>query len=156
MNTLMLVVIGTMLSTQCPGPVTQYDTGRMSVYDPALGGINCNGDCTTVAMGHFHEDMYKVAGACHPALYGATVQFYNPLEEPAYWEFHCVDNMGVDALVYYPWRLDCMPWFDVLWPLTEEEPPYWLHWHLSWEVVEWGGAWDWYQAEIAPQFETQQ
>lgn len=154
MNLLMIALIGAMqVSDVCLAPATQYDRGRMSVYDPALGGINCDDDCTTVSMGYFHPDMYKVAGACHPALYGATVRFYNPLEEEQYWEFHCVDNMGVDALVYYPWNRTCMPWFDVLWPLTEETAPYWTLWNFSWEVVEWGGAWNWYVAEIAPYFE---
>jgi len=120
----------------------------MSIYDPALGGRNCDDNCKTVAMGYFHEDMYKVAGACVPWLYGATVYF--PYLDQ---EFHCVDTFGIDALVYFPERQTCAPYFDLLWPLTEEPAPYYTMWNLDWQVLQWGGAWEWYQAWILPQFE---
>jgi hypothetical protein len=130
----------------CPYRVRDYD-GRMSIYDPKLGGINCDDDCSTVAMGKIYPEMYEISGACVPELYGATIKFRDPFhgdyDMPGI--FHCVDTGPAIKTVYYPWRLTCASWFDVLWPLTEEKAPFWTGWYLDYEVVEWGGAWNWYQ-----------
>ena len=154
-NTLILLIALSLPPNQCLQPVSTYtNNSLMSVYDPALGGINCDDDCSTVAMGKFHPDMYGVAGACPMSLYGATVYIEFPFApfSPGQ-EFHCVDTGPDVNMRYFPWSSDCGPVFDVLWPLTEEQAPYWSWWRLDWHVVEWGGAWEWYQAEIMPQLE---
>lgn len=123
----------------CPTPAQQYPA-IMSVYDPALGGINCDGDCSTVAMGKLHDEMYGVAGACPIELYGATVHF-DYLNR----DFHCVDTGPAIKTTYLPGQ-GCASYFDVLWPLTDEPAPDWAMWWFSkWHVEEWGGSWRWYQ-----------
>jgi hypothetical protein len=39
---------------------------RISWYDPALGGVNCDGSCATMAAGHDPRDWYGRALACPP------------------------------------------------------------------------------------------
>lgn len=133
----------------CPLPAENYTNhGLMSLYDPELGGGNCDGDCGTVAMGLFHESMYGVAGACDESLYGSTIYFpYLGLR------FYCVDNGSAIETVFLPHFGECGTYFDVAWPLHRESPPEWTMWSLEWEVVDDTGAWAWYQAEIAPHFE---
>jgi hypothetical protein len=99
-------------------------------------------------MGLFHESMYGMAGACVPELYGATVYF--PYLDQ---EFHCVDQGPAIQTHWVPWAESCGVYFDWLMPLHREPAPDWAMWYLEWEVVEWGGAWNWYQAEIVPLLE---
>lgn len=128
----------------CPYPVEQYHA-VLSSYDPALGDINCDGDCGTVAMGLFNEAMYKVAGACPLDLYGATVYF--PLLGR---EIHCVDTGPAITARYSTDNNMCGAYFDILWPLHKEPAPEWaMYWTQDWEVVDWTGAWNWYQEEKA-------
>ncbi len=115
---------------------------RISVYDPVLGGINCDDNCATVAMGEWYTDMYKVSGACPPELYGATL-YLPDLDK----EFHCIDTGPAVVAVHYPGQL--VSWLDVMWPLTEEDPPDYLGLWFEYEVAEWGGAWTWYQEIVA-------
>jgi hypothetical protein len=114
------------------------------MYDPALGGINCDDDCTTVAMGKFDDYMYKVAGACPKELYGATVHFsYLGME------LHCVDTGPAIEPTYFPQYGMCASSFDLLWPLHDEPAPDWaMWWWNNWNVAEWGGAWNWYHGGV--------
>ena len=112
-----------------PEPLLSSYPAVMVFYDPALGGINCDGDCTTVATGPFTADMYKTSGACHPDLLGQTVYF------PAIdLTMHCVDTGSLVTVAWNNYYQLTIIYFDVLWPAAE--PPPWLYWLLNdWEVV---------------------
>ncbi len=113
--------------TPPPPPVTDYPA-VMVIYIPERGGINCDGDCTTVAMGPLTKDMYFNSGACHPDLYGRTVYF------PAIdFTMDCVDNGELVTLAYNEYYDREVVYFDVLW--DESEPPEWLYWLLEWKIV---------------------
>ena len=110
-----------------PPPVTDYPA-VMVIYIPERGGINCDGDCSTVAMGPLTQDMYFNAGACHPDLYGRTVYF------PAInFTMRCVDNGELVTLAYNEYYDTEVVYFEVLW--DESDPPEWLYWLLEWEIV---------------------
>jgi hypothetical protein len=99
----------------------------MVIYDPSLGGINCDGDCTTVATGPLTEDMWFTSGACHPDLLGQTVYF------PAIdFEMECVDNGGLITKAYNEYYQRDVVYFDVMWDASN--PPEWLYWLLDWEI----------------------
>ena len=140
MSNLLLLPI---LLNPCPLPAREYPA-IISMYDPALGGINCDDDCTTVAMGKFDDYMYKVAGACPKELYGATVHFsYLGME------LHCVDTGPAIEPTYFPQYGMCASYFDLLWPLHDEPAPDWaMWWWNNWNVAEWGGAWNWYHGGV--------
>lgn len=110
-----------------PPPITSYPA-VMVIYDPTEGGINCDGDCSTVAMGVLEDHMWYTSGACHPELYGRTVYF------PAIdFEMHCVDQGGLITVAYNKYYDEEVVYFDVLW--DSDNPPEWLYWKLEWEVV---------------------
>lgn len=98
----------------------------VTVYDPALGGINCDEDCTTIATGPFEEWMYKNYAACDVSLLGHYVSF-GVLGFSA----RCMDTGGE---VHAMWSLrdqQCVLPFDILWPLVEEPAPYWNWWFIE-------------------------
>lgn len=100
----------------------------MVIYDPKLGGINCDHDCSTVAIGPLIEEMWFTSGACHPDLLGATVHF--PLIN---FSMKCVDTGGLVTLAFNEYYEQDVVYFDVLWDAAA--PPYWLYWLLEdWEV----------------------
>ncbi len=117
----------------CPG-LFDYPA-IVTVYDPALGGINCDDDCSTVATGLFDESMYEVAGACPSALLGRKIHFpYLDLN------LLCVDNGG-DIEPTWSERDDrCIVFFDFLWRLEETEEgellgaPFWNWWLVDWTL----------------------
>ena len=109
-----------------PPPLHTYPA-VMVIYDPSLGGINCDGDCTTVATGLLTEDMWFTSGACHPDLLGLTVYF------PAIdFEMKCVDNGGLITKAYNEYYQRDVVYFDVMWDASS--PPEWLYWLLDWEI----------------------
>jgi hypothetical protein len=103
----------------------------MSVYDPALGGINCDDDCTTIATGKLEPEMYEVVAACHPLLLTARVNV------PGVGTFHCLDT-GTAIIVrwnsYYQRRV---LWFDVLYNLVDQPPPDWAYWAIEDWTITW-------------------
>jgi hypothetical protein len=104
---------------------------KLSVYDPALGGVNCNGDCTTIATGLFDDSMYKEVAACPAELLGATITF--PMMP--WLEFQCLDTGPAIKARYY--GNQCVTFFDVVWPLATEDPPNWVWWEISNWSVSW-------------------
>ena len=120
-------------------PKTVFDYPALMVfYDPSLGGINCNDDCTTVAWGPLTPDMWFTAGACHPDLFGATVHF------PAIdFTMHCVDNGDDITIAYNEVYNQTVVYFDPLW--IADDPPFWLYWLLDEWTVTWDSMPDWYQ-----------
>lgn len=110
-----------------PPPLTSYPA-LMVIYDPALGGINCDEDCSTVATGPLTEDMYFTSGACHPDLLGLTVYF------PAIdFEMKCVDTGGMITVRYSDYYEQDVLYFDAMWDYFGEWP-YWNYWLLDWEI----------------------
>lgn len=68
---------------------------KISWYDPALGGINCDHDCTTMASGvKVTEDRYGNTAACLREWLGAWVVI------PGIGEFQCLDTGG--AIIEHP------------------------------------------------------
>ena len=68
---------------------------KISWYDPLLGGINCDHDCTTMASGvKVTEDRYGNTAACLREWMGAYVVI------PGLGEFQCLDTGG--AIVEHP------------------------------------------------------
>jgi hypothetical protein len=107
----------------------------LHAYDPGLGGINCDDDCTTVATGQLLDSMYKTSGACPVELLGATVTFHDIGVE-----MKCVDTGGDIKPAWSERDEQCVVYFDMLWPLEVQDDiiiggPYWNHWFLpNWSV----------------------
>ena len=112
-----------------PPPITDYPA-LMVIYDPSKGGINCDGDCTTVSIGPLTEDMYYTSGACHVDLLGATIHF------PAInFSMRCVDTGGGIKVDYNEYYDRDVLYFDAMWDANT--PPVWLYWLLDNWSVEW-------------------
>ncbi len=120
------------IDKSCPG--LDYPA-IMSVYDPSLGGVNCDGDCTTVATGLLENWMYEQAGACPAELLGATINF--PALDHA---LQCVDTGPAIRAGWSERDNQCVVYFDTLWHLEKEGEeilgaPYWTWWYLEdWEI----------------------
>lgn len=103
----------------------------VTVYDPALGGVNCDEDCSTLATGPLEGFMYTQYAACDESLLGWYVSF--PMLGM---QVRCMDTGGAIKAFWSPRDGQCVLPFDVLWPLTEEDPPYWNWWYIeTWEVL---------------------
>ncbi len=98
----------------------------VTVYDPALGGINCDGDCTTLATGPFEPWMYKKYAACDESLLGWHTYF--PTLDM---RIRCMDNGGDVHAMWSQRDEQCVLPFDVLWPLADEGFPYWNWWFIE-------------------------
>ena len=109
-------------------PVTNYPA-VMVIYDPTIGGINCDEDCTTIATGPLLDEYWYQAGACYPNLLGAEIYF--PVID---FTMKCVDNGGKVTVLWNEYYQQEVVYFDVLWSATN--PPYWLYWLLDdWQVM---------------------
>lgn len=127
----------------CPG--LNYPA-VMSLYDPDLGGPNCDGDCKTVATGPLEDWMYEVAGACPAPLLGSTVHF--PGIE---FSMQCVDRGTAIKAAWSERDRQCVVYFDALWHLPDEDKdgrvdrdedgsvlgvPYWFYWMVEdWTIT---------------------
>ena len=126
-----LAVICLLPDYQPPAPKTIFDfPALMVIYDPSLGGINCDNDCSTVALGPLTDDMWFKSGACHPDLLGYTVYF------PAIdFTMTCVDTGSLVTIAYNQYYGRHVVYFDVMWDAGN--PPTWLYWLLKdWEVID--------------------
>lgn len=111
-----------------PPPLTDFPAVIMA-YDPALGGINCDGDCTTIATGPLEPEMYGVVAACHPDL------LYERIRIPTIGTFQCLDTGGSIGVSYNEHFDRDVIYFDILYDLEEERPP-WAGMLISnWEVI---------------------
>jgi hypothetical protein len=69
-------------------------------YDPALGGINCNEDCTTIGSSTpLLDEHYGTVLACPIEFYGATFHIRGSKGGLADGEWTCLD--GGSAMVVY-------------------------------------------------------
>ena len=101
----------------------------VTIYDPALGGINCDEDCKTLATGPLERSMYTQYAACDVQLLGWYVSF--PVLDM---RVRCMDTGGAVKAFWSFRDGQCVLPFDILWPLTEEPAPYWNWWFIEeWE-----------------------
>lgn len=127
-----LAVICLLPDYRPPAPKTIYDyPALMVIYDPSLGGINCDSDCSTVALGPLTDDMWFTSGACHPALLGLKIHF------PAIdFTMRCVDTGSLVTIAFNQYYGRDVVYFDVMWDAGS--PPTWLYWLLEdWNVLIW-------------------
>ena len=128
----------------CPGLLYP---AVMSLYDPDLGGWNCDDDCSTVATGLLQDWMYEVAGACPFEFTGWIIQFPD-LDR----SLQCVDRGTAVRARWSDHHDQCVVYFDVLWHLPDENGdgridrdenglipglPYWAYW----KVEDWSASW---------------
>lgn len=124
------IMLFCMLPDYPPPPALTDYPALMVIYDPSLGGINCDNDCTTVATGPLTDEMWFTSGACHPDLLGSTIIF------PAIdFRMECVDTGGMITVAYNDYYEEEVIYFDVLWGAGN--PPYWLYWLLEDWIIEW-------------------
>ena len=101
----------------------------VTYYEPLLGGINCDGDCGTMATGPIEEWMYGEYMACHTDLLGAYVTF------DGIGTFRCMDTGGMMVPLWSQHYGEEVLYFDVLLHETPEWN-YWRwspdNWHISW------------------------
>lgn len=138
---LLLLLLPDIISDACQDTSLQ-DPGLFSlpavltVYDPRLGGINCDADCGYFASGiPVGSEWYGVAAACDAALLGRSVSF------PALsLTVECVDTGGMIQPAYSDYYGRQVLYFDVMWPLEKVNgqvigAPAWNYLLLeSWEV----------------------
>lgn len=108
-----------------------------SVYEPALGGINCDHNCGYVAIGSLENWMYGTAGACPSVLLYYTIHFPGIGHK-----IRCVDRGGAIEARWSEARQQCVVYFDTLWHLEEDEDgrllgaPEWNYWMINeWYVT---------------------
>jgi hypothetical protein len=104
----------------------------VSVYDPALGGANCDSDCSTVATGPFEPEMYGTAAACPAFLLGATVDL------PGLGLFECVDRGSAVSVRWSEVHQQYVIVFDLIWSMADGVVPEWAYglwtdWSWQWE-----------------------
>lgn len=100
--------------------------GFVNLYDPKLGGINCQEPCGQTANGLVIEEYhYGRIAACSPSQIGCWVTFSN--DYGTHGPYQCNDTGG--ALLEPRLRDDrLVQYYDVLWDLTSGEPlPWWNH-----------------------------
>jgi hypothetical protein len=103
----------------------------VSVYDPALGGINCDSSCDTIATGQLEPWMYGGIAACDLRLLRATITI------PGIGSYRCLDTGGAIGLRWSAAYQRYVVVFDVLYDLVGQEAPAWTYslvsgWSISW------------------------
>jgi len=118
---LMFMLMESVICPIEPPPIlqlTDYPAVVMA-YDPGLGGVNCDGDCSTIATGPLTQDMYGTVAACHQDLLGQTVNL------PGIGSFECLDT-GTAVRVHWNEHFQQMVlYFDVMKDLRNEDRPQW-------------------------------
>lgn len=123
-----MMLIESIVCPPSPPPLTSFPAVIM-VYDPGLGGINCDGDCTTIATGRLEPEMYGVVAACHPDL------LYKHVIIPTIGTFHCLDTGGAIGVHYNKHFERDVIYFDILYDLLEDRPPWAGMLINNWEVI---------------------
>jgi hypothetical protein len=67
-------------------------------YNPALGSINCNSDCSTLALVPMSDTLYGFAAACPAEM--VFVDFTAVISHPAIGERACLDRGGAVVIEY--------------------------------------------------------
>ena len=112
-----------------PPPLTDFPAVIMA-HDPGLGGINCDGDCTTIATGLLEPEMYGTVAACHPDL------LYKRVNIPTIGVFDCLDTGGAIGVDYNKHFERDVIYFDVLYDL-EKDTPSWAGMLITkWKIVD--------------------
>jgi len=72
---------------------------KLTWYDPQLGGINCDGDCSTLGNGQrVTEDLYGRSAACPLEWIGDTLLLQ--VSESETWALGCNEGGGAIKLTY--------------------------------------------------------
>lgn len=130
-----------MESIVCPGkyepeprPISLYDLPAIVVvYDPALGGINCDSDCTTIATGKLLPEMYGVIAACHPDLLWRTVEI------AGIGIYECLDTGGEIGVRWSDHFQRLVLYFDILYDIVNLGFPSWAGMLIEdWRIVPLG------------------
>ena len=116
------------LPPTAPPKLTDYPAVIMA-YDPALGGTNCDGDCSTIATGPLTQDMYGTVAACHQDLLGRSITL------PSIGTFDCLDTGGAIRVAYNEYFEREVLYFDVMYDLVNNDRPRWAGMLLEdWEL----------------------
>lgn len=124
-------------ATDCipPRPPIREMSLLITQYDPAVGGINCDGDCSHLSLIAMSDGLYGVAAACPAELVGLdfTAMIYHPDIGTRY----CLDR-GTAVIVEYGLFGGRWQWvvrLDLL-----ESSPHPFNYHLI-------GGWDYHWVE---------
>ena len=101
-------------------------------YDPALGSINCNHDCNSLALVPMADSLYGVAAACPAELVG--VDWTAVIYHPAIGERPCLDRGGSVVVEYNQHLQKWVIRVDLL--ETGPHPSNWsllYDWSMRWE-----------------------
>ena len=101
------------------------------IYDPSLGGINCDNDCSTIATGPLEDWHYGSIAACDPSLLGAYVTL------PGVGVVRCMDTGSAVRVAYSEYWGEYVLYFDVMWKLEEWGRPEWA----GMRVTDWSYQW---------------
>lgn len=124
-----LVLVAFETAWPCPPPITEMPI-LVTWYDPALGGINCDEDCTTFADGTLvTPDDYGRVGACIPEWLGASITIAD------LGTFECRDTGPSIVIAYNEYYRGWVIHVDIL----HDKPPEWnyqlYNWQLNWSPV---------------------
>ena len=111
-----------------PPSLTSYPAVVMA-YDPGLGGINCDGDCTTIATGLLEPEMYGTIAACHPSL------LYKRVHIPTIGVFDCLDTGGAIGVDWNKHFERDVIYFDILYDLGKDRPEWAGTLITEWEIL---------------------
>jgi len=126
------LIIGLSCEPEPPSPVDWFDLPAIvSVYDPSIGGVNCDDDCSVTADGtKIAPNLYGTVAACDPRLLGSTVTF------PGIGSFRCIDTgsaIGERWSKYFDRRVVV---FDLMVDLSAGVPNWsyslWFDWSIDW------------------------
>lgn len=113
----------------CPPPITEMPL-LVTWYDPNLGGINCDVDCSTFADNSPVTSLaYGQVAACIPEWLGAHLTI------TGLGTFHCRDTGGAITIAYNDYYKEWVIHVDVL----EKQTPPWNYelrsWQLDWNPI---------------------
>jgi hypothetical protein len=117
-------------------PIREMDL-LLTWYDPALGGISCDDDCTNLSLVPMTDFLYGRAAACPAELVG--LDYTAVIYHPAIGERYCLDR-GTAVIVEYGLFGGRWQWvirLDLL-----ESSPHPLNWHLL-------SGWDYEWVQVA-------
>lgn len=103
----MIAAILTTCTLSIFGPVSDCIPPRPSIrelpllvtwYNPAMGGLNCDGDCSHLSLAPMHPAFYGRAAACPAEFVG--LDFTAVVSHPAIGERACLDRGGAVVVEY--------------------------------------------------------
>ena len=109
----------------------------LSTYDPKLGGINCDSDCSQLATGPMDDSLYGLVAACPHDWVG--YEYTTHISTP-YGTFACVDRGGAIGIyereVWMGGRIQTRMVIVIDLLIRIDEQPLYAYSVLSHELVE--------------------